>query len=167
MKIYVDCDDTLILYMDHKGNVLHDSPHPYGEGAADWMVNAQLVRALGLVVLKYPDTEIVVWSGGGYQYAGIRADQAFFQEYRAEVQRWSEGWLLSEGEHPWREYPQRFPDTMFHATRIHATSKNDLGFRLVKKGDIVIDDMPLSIPCDPLLLTPEDFIVHAPRMVVK
>ena len=67
-SLFVDCDDTLIMWLDE-----YDQPkegqNPYGGGSQRWRVN-EGVRA---GVLKWrkqnPRGEIVIWSGGGVDYA--------------------------------------------------------------------------------------------------
>ena len=64
MRLFVDCDDTLILY-DSEGDV-----HPYGFSRGDpYHVNETLVAFIWGFRAKYPDALIVIWSGGGRAYA--------------------------------------------------------------------------------------------------
>ena len=59
MQIFVDCDDTLVLY-DADADV-----HPYGIlKGAPWRPNQPLVTAL--LAMEHP---VFVWSGGGKLYA--------------------------------------------------------------------------------------------------
>ena len=63
MQIFVDCDDTLILYDSHTG------VHPYGVlNGEPWRPNQPLVDAL-----LETEQPVFVWSGGGAWYAGIIA----------------------------------------------------------------------------------------------
>ena len=64
MRLFVDCDDTLVLY-DAKGEV-----HPYGfvrDEPYRW--NQSLKNFIFAFREKYEDALIVIWSGGGAQYA--------------------------------------------------------------------------------------------------
>jgi len=65
--LYVDCDDTLVLWADADGNVL-GGPHPYGAGADAPTRNEALVKAI--VARQHEFDGIVLWSGGGWRYAG-------------------------------------------------------------------------------------------------
>jgi len=63
MQIFVDCDDTLILYDSDTGI------HPYGVlNDEPWRPNQPLVDAL--LATEHP---VFVWSGGGAWYAEIIA----------------------------------------------------------------------------------------------
>lgn len=68
-RLFVDVDDTLLLY-DSEGDT-----HPYGIWKDDsYHINKHLVKQIHRFREKYPDALIVVWSGGGTQYAKIVAD---------------------------------------------------------------------------------------------
>jgi hypothetical protein len=63
MQIFVDCDDTLVLYDSHTGI------HPYGVRHGEpWRPNQPLVDAL--LETEHP---VFVWSGGVARYAEIIA----------------------------------------------------------------------------------------------
>ena len=63
MQIFVDCDDTLILYDSDTGT------HPYGVRHGEpWHPNQPLVDAL--LETEHP---VFIWSGGGAWYAEIIA----------------------------------------------------------------------------------------------
>lgn len=57
--LYVDCDDTLILWNDHQDSnlIVHD----------DWLPNMALIHKITELTAYYDRT--FVWSGGGRQYA--------------------------------------------------------------------------------------------------
>lgn len=64
MRLFVDCDDTLILY-DSAGEI-----HPYGFIKDEpYRVNEPLVAFIKRFRAKYPNELIVIWSGGGRDYA--------------------------------------------------------------------------------------------------
>ena len=63
MRLFVDVDDTLILY---KG----EGPHPYGVRfgepyVANMRLSSEMTRFFGV----NQDAQLFVWSGGGAQYA--------------------------------------------------------------------------------------------------
>ncbi len=65
VKLFVDCDDTLVLYQD--GLV---SPHPFGFYMdTPFEVNQRLIKG----ILKFREDDpwavIIIWSGGGKEYA--------------------------------------------------------------------------------------------------
>lgn len=64
-RLFVDCDDTLILYSDKR-----QSMHPYGVFyGQEYVPNTRLIAQMNEFVSKYPDALVVIWSGGGYRYA--------------------------------------------------------------------------------------------------
>ncbi len=68
--IYLDCDDTLVRWLDEDGQPL-DGQNPYGGGAQRWIGNYRLlyeIERLALVSTMEP-LRWVVWSGGGKEYA--------------------------------------------------------------------------------------------------
>ena len=72
ITLWVDCDDTLVLYEQ-------EAPNPFGMYIGDkWQPNTRLIEA----VEKW-NGRLVVWSGGGKDYAstcaktlGLRPDRA-------------------------------------------------------------------------------------------
>ncbi len=71
MKLYVDCDDTLVLWLDNDDGVL-GGPHPYGTGAAGrWKPNLELLGAMKQWRENTPGSEIILWTGGGADYAQL------------------------------------------------------------------------------------------------
>ncbi len=74
-RLFVDCDDTLIIWLDE-----HDQPlegqNPYGGGSQRWEFNDELVRAIeDAQGGEFIGAEVVVWSGGGADYAGRWRDR--------------------------------------------------------------------------------------------
>ena len=68
-RLFVDVDDTLILY-DSEGEV-----HPYGIWRHDpYRVNTKLIGFINLFRVKWPEAMVVIWSGGGANYARMAAD---------------------------------------------------------------------------------------------
>lgn len=64
MRLFVDVDDTLVQY-DSEGEI-----HPYGFVRNEpYRVNQQLVTYIRQFRVKRPEALIVIWSGGGTQYA--------------------------------------------------------------------------------------------------
>ena len=66
MIIYVDCDDTLVLWDDEEvdGIMLRSSPYP----------NTALIEAVDTLIAQ-TGALVVVWSGGGKEYAQDWADK--------------------------------------------------------------------------------------------
>ncbi len=71
-RLFIDVDDTLILYnSDSKIN-------PYGFWNGDpFEPNFGLINAIGEYREAFPDAMIVIWSGGGRDYARAAADHLF------------------------------------------------------------------------------------------
>lgn len=69
MKIWIDVDDTLVVWSDERGTL--EAPNPLGYNATQWEWNEQLVRAVDAA----PDEVVAIWSGGGAQYAGTWANR--------------------------------------------------------------------------------------------
>jgi hypothetical protein len=63
-RLFIDVDDTLIIYEnDNKQN-------PYGVyNGEKWSLNQPLFDAIVKFRETFPDALIVVWSGGGQEYA--------------------------------------------------------------------------------------------------
>ena len=64
MNIFVDCDDTLLLYRSTR---LHN-PYGYWHGIA-YLPNTRLIQGIVQFRLDNPESKIVIWSGGGGEYA--------------------------------------------------------------------------------------------------
>ena len=65
-RVFVDCDDTLIHWLTPEGEVL-PGPNPYGGTSTRWRVNWELFERLQ--ALYAMGTRMVIWTGGGAQYA--------------------------------------------------------------------------------------------------
>ena len=66
-NLFVDVDDTLVLY-DKAG------PNPYGVYmGTSWSANEPLIEGIKQFAQDNPDAVIVIWSGGGKDYAGMWA----------------------------------------------------------------------------------------------
>ncbi len=68
-KLFIDIDDTLILYQ-------HVGPNPYGVYmGTPWSTNEKLLEGIRTHAAENPTDLIIVWSGGGRQYAQMWTDQ--------------------------------------------------------------------------------------------
>ena len=62
-RIFIDCDDTLILYQSV-------GPNPFGfYMETPYEVNTELVQRIRNWAAQNPDDSIFIWSGGGEGYA--------------------------------------------------------------------------------------------------
>jgi hypothetical protein len=68
-NLFVDCDDTLALYCLPNGRCEHGDVHPYGSKWSPWVPNERLVEGIKAFRAENPEALIVVWSGGGKEYA--------------------------------------------------------------------------------------------------
>ena len=68
-RLFVDCDDTLILWADE----------PVGELIVreDYDFNLPLISDIACFINFHTDYELVVWSGGGIDYAARWAEKCF------------------------------------------------------------------------------------------
>lgn len=68
MRLFVDCDDTLLLFGYPDADP--DSATPYGFWRdVPYTINQPLVAFMRAFREKHEDALIVIWSGGGEQYA--------------------------------------------------------------------------------------------------
>lgn len=75
MRLFVDVDDTLILYHTE------EEPNPYGVYlGTPYSFNTRLVQGILNFAAENPESLIVVWSGGGQQYAREWADKAGLED---------------------------------------------------------------------------------------
>lgn len=80
-RIFVDCDDTLIIY-DHISctrpkETCEVHRHPFGVARGEsYKINQLLADSIKLWVEDNPCSLAVIWSGGGAQYARAIADIA-------------------------------------------------------------------------------------------
>ena len=114
-RLFVDCDDTLILYRG-SSEVMHPLGFSRGE---PFTVNQPLVRFIRQFARLFPAAMVIIWSGGGSKYALECAGRAGVD----------------------------FPDFAYMV-------KDSSTFSLVRSQDIVIDDMPISVPAE--VLSPHD-----------
>jgi len=64
-RLFVDCDDTLALFEG-------EGIHPYGLlHGLPWKPNKPLIQRIKDFRAKNPDALIVIWSGGGEDYARV------------------------------------------------------------------------------------------------
>ena len=69
-RLFVDCDDTLVKYQDR------GDPTPYGvKYGVPWLPNERLINGVIAYRHAHPEALIVVWSGGGQEYAQMWADK--------------------------------------------------------------------------------------------
>ena len=66
MKLFIDVDDTLILYNEHHTWDLED--------VDSYQVNYPLIEALERWQEAYPQDQLIVWSGTGSHWATLIAD---------------------------------------------------------------------------------------------
>ena len=78
MTIFVDVDDTLVLYDPPRSG-----PHPYGVyDGIPWKPNERLIE--GLKAAAKAGDKVIVWSGGGGRYAGWWVQQLELGDYVQE-----------------------------------------------------------------------------------
>ena len=77
-RLFVDCDDTLVIWLDGDDQPL-EGQNPYGGGSQTWKFNDDLIRAIEERHGGY----IVVWSGGGEDYARRWLDRLGWTEAEA------------------------------------------------------------------------------------
>lgn len=89
-RLFVDCDDTLVLWLNDgkvtAGPLLPEGPHPYGAGADRWLPNEVLIEAIRARQKAEPRT-LVIWTGGGTDYARTWADRLMPNEYDAALSK--------------------------------------------------------------------------------
>ena len=65
MRLFVDVDDTLIIYDQ-------PPPNPYGYyHGIPWRVNQPLLDGIHRFQADSPEKQIIIWSGGGKEYSEI------------------------------------------------------------------------------------------------
>ena len=72
-RLFVDVDDTLIIYEDGEDEERH--PYGYLKGYS-YHANEPLVDYIKWFAKEYPEALIVIWSGGGGDYARTIAERA-------------------------------------------------------------------------------------------
>ncbi len=95
IRLFVDVDDTLVIYDD--GNI---EPHPYGiYHGVPWTINEKLLQGIKDFVENNPDSLVVVWSGGGWEYAKYWADKLnLYDSIAALTKDSSTFYLIHEGD---------------------------------------------------------------------
>ncbi|KKM22552.1 hypothetical protein LCGC14_1624140 [marine sediment metagenome] len=73
-RLFVDCDDTLIIYDNEDDGELH--AYGYLKGFP-YHLNGPLVSYIKWFAEEYPEELIVIWSGGGGDYARTIAERIF------------------------------------------------------------------------------------------
>lgn len=77
-RLFVDCDYTLILWTDASSYENTIFVPTYGEFGGDkYRVNHELIESISEFMGQNPDYLLVVWSGGGVQYASRWANTCF------------------------------------------------------------------------------------------
>ena len=71
-RLFIDCDDTLVLWLGEDGEG-DGGPNPYGGGKEKWEPNRALIAAIESSREEYE--EVVVWTGGGSDYARVWRDR--------------------------------------------------------------------------------------------
>ena len=93
-RLFVDCDDTLVLWLNQDGQPL-EGQNPYGGGSDKYELNTALIGTVVDFLDTNPGWDLVVWSGGGSQYAKVWADRCFpFHDLHTEEPHRTR-WLLS------------------------------------------------------------------------
>jgi hypothetical protein len=78
-RLFIDCDDTLILYdcisctRTKEACEVHGHPYGFLKGES-YKINEPLVASIKAYVQDNPCALVVIWSGGGAQYARSIAD---------------------------------------------------------------------------------------------
>ncbi len=72
-RLFVDCDDTLVLWQ--KDGAPPEGAHPYGGGAESWLPNEALISAIRSHMTASPEDRLIIWTGGGVNYATMWADR--------------------------------------------------------------------------------------------
>lgn len=70
-RLFVDCDDTLVLFDGEAGEI-----HPYSFWRYDsCRPNESLIAFIKKFAKEHPNALIVIWSGGGKDYAQAVANE--------------------------------------------------------------------------------------------
>lgn len=118
-RLFVDCDDTLVLWLDGDGTPL-GGQNPYGGGSDKYELNQALIDAVVDFMDTHREYELVVWSGGGAQYAKGWADRCF----------------------PFKDLLNDDTDRRNWLQRAHVRTKD---INLPQASDICVDDQPLAV----------------------
>lgn len=79
MRLFVDVDDTLVRWLGGT------DPHPYGYGAEKWEVNEAVLAYIRAWKKENPYGYVVIWSGGGADYAETWAQRLLPGEFGVAV----------------------------------------------------------------------------------
>ena len=112
MTLFVDVDDTLIIY-----DLPPPNPYGYFQGTP-WRVNQQLLAGVHQFHADHPETPIIIWSGGGRDYGEmwiVPLGLSGFAE--GMLKDWQSLSLIQEGDivvddldEPWRTHsPDQWP----------------------------------------------------------
>ena len=85
----IDCDDTLVLWHDEE----EGNKHPYGRNATGYDLNEPLIQK---VKDMSKDNIVLVWSGGGKEYAAYWAEQCFGNIGYVDITNNKDIWEMSE-----------------------------------------------------------------------
>lgn len=73
-RLFVDCDDTLVIWDDSARQVNQDKELWVRE---KWKLDVGLIGDINCWLDQHPEYSLVVWSGGGVNYAADWAERAF------------------------------------------------------------------------------------------
>lgn len=76
-KLFCDCDDTLVLWLYEEKVVDGYTYFTIPNEGEKYRVNHQLILAIHDYLTAHLDTILIVWSGGGAEYAGSWARKFF------------------------------------------------------------------------------------------
>ena len=112
MTLFIDVDDTLIIYN-------RPPPNPYGYcQGIPWWVNQPLLDGIRLFHKANPETPIIIWSGGGKEYAEIWIDRfglaglavGMLKDQRALALIQEGDIVVDDLDEPWRTHsPDHWP----------------------------------------------------------
>lgn len=89
VRLFVDCDDTLALYCSvPTSKCEHKGIHPYGSRWSPWVPNEPLIAHIRGFRERHPDALIVVWSGGGKDYAQRFIDKLLPDQGIVAMDKW-------------------------------------------------------------------------------
>ena len=73
-RLFVDCDDTLVLWLNEDGQPL-EGQNPYGGGSDRWEPNTALIEAIRVRMKADPELRLIIWTGGGNEYGRTWAER--------------------------------------------------------------------------------------------
>ena len=137
MNLYIDCDDTLVLWLDEWEQPL-ERKNPYDAGSQKWILNDPLIDAIKKWYMTPLRGDVIIWSGGGSQYSYRWAGLAFMRDPRNT------------------DHQEMPPPELDRPLQRLMVSRKDM--RVPKHDDIVVDDQKLVMEARPNLFTPDEFI---------